>query len=131
MAKINVTGNAVVITSTLKVADIIKVKKYRPDALILNEEKDGKKVPVFGIGYSDSGKWNEIGIEFNGKTHDDDGYATFTELIPSGVTNLQESLADLYGGIILKINAFEEQFPAVLEEIQKEREAVLSTIEIA
>lgn len=129
MAKINVTGNAVVITSTVKFEDIAKAKKYRPDALILCEEKGGELTPVFGVDVGREAKWNEYGITFNGKTHND-GFATLTELIPTIEEGLEEAIADLYGAVILKLNKFEEKFPAALEEIKAEREKVLGTISI-
>ena len=55
MAKIMVAGDAVVVTSDMKLEDIKLVKKYRPEALTLFEGEGEEKEPVFKIGIGDGG----------------------------------------------------------------------------
>ena len=46
MTKITIHGDALVLTSGLKLETLRKTKKYRPDALVL---RDKEKNPVFSI----------------------------------------------------------------------------------
>ena len=129
MAKIKVVGNAVVLESEIKFEDIKKVEKYRPDALTMKDE-DGK--PVFRVATGVNPSANEISVVFNGSTHDDEKHATCTWIVNSGIgEGFKSELADMYGAAILKLNKFEEMLPGIVEEIGKEREAVLSTITLA
>lgn len=128
MSKVKVTGNAVVIESKIKFADIETVKKYRPDALTLTDEE---KNPLFRVDVGTAPKANEFGIVFDGKTHDEAGYATYTQLIPASGANVKEAIADFYGKTVLLLNKYEEAFPAILADIKAERDAVLGTIELA
>lgn len=129
MAKLNVIGNAAVITSTIKYEDIKTVKKYRPDALVLYDGEGEKKKPVFAIDVG-APQANQICIIFNGKTHDDDGFATYTELIPSSAGNIKEELADIFGATLTGLKKIEATFPAIIEEIKTDREAVLGLINL-
>lgn len=127
MATIKVIGNAVVIESAIKFADIEQVKKYRPDALTLTDEE---KNPLFRIDVGSKPQANEFGIVFDGKTHDENGYATYTQLIPATGGNVKDAIADIYGKTVLLLTKYEEAFPAVLADIKAEREAVLDSIKL-
>lgn len=129
MAKIKVTGNAAVITSAIKFADIEKAEKYRPDALKLKDEEGKNEIFAISIGINPQA--NGYGIVFDGKTHDENGYATYTQLIPCIEEGLEEAIADFYGEAILKLNKLEEVFDARIKEIDDERKAILSQIELA
>lgn len=48
MAKIVIAGDAVVVTSAIKLEDLRNIKKYRPAALILKGGEDGKE-PIFAV----------------------------------------------------------------------------------
>mgnify|MGYP007102082194 CR=1 FL=1 len=48
MAKITIAGEAVIITSALKLEDIKKVQKYRPKELVLKGGEDGKEADKLG-----------------------------------------------------------------------------------
>lgn len=49
MAKIVIAGDAVVVTSAMKLEDIKTIEKYRPKELVLKGGEDGKE-PIFGVG---------------------------------------------------------------------------------
>lgn len=129
MAKITVVGEAIVITSTLKREDIEKVAKYRKNALVLKGGEDGKE-PIFKIGLtkSNAGSINQYGAEFGGETHDDAKLATITLAAPGLGENARDEVAELVGAAILNLNKLEETIPAVLEEINAERDRVLENI---
>lgn len=130
MAKITITGDALVITSGMKLDTLRQIKKYRPEALTA---LDKEKVPVFCIDVGKVGSANKNGIVFTSATHDEDGFATFTEVIPSGLSagEARTYAADKYGNILLKLNALEGTLNAVLDSITEEIQTVNESIEVA
>lgn len=75
MAKIVIAGDAVVITSALKLSDIKTVEKYRPNELILKGGEDGKE-PIFALGTTTgSGNINAVGASFGREASDGSGLA--------------------------------------------------------
>lgn len=129
MAKITAIGGAVVITSTVKAEDIIKVAKYRPDALKLFGGEDGKE-EVFRIGVGTAGSLNKFGAEFNGTSLDGSGYATITLGHNFSGEDVKEKIADYFGVSILNLNKVEAQIPAALQEIEAEKANIIANIQI-
>ena len=132
MAKINVIGDAVVVTSALKLEDIKLVQKYRPKALVLTEEVDGVKEPVFAIAASEGGCGDitDFGATFTGATRDEEKLATITTVLKGAPANLKDYLADKLGGALMKLNKLEQEIPAVLAEIAADKQAVMDQITI-
>ena len=130
MAKITVVGDAAVVTSSITLANLKKIEKYRPKALTLFGGEDGKE-PVFKIGTGSKGSINEYGATFSGETHDDKKLATIT--IPlTGVTgDVKEYVAESTGTAIININKIERSLGAALEEIDAEKAEVLNNITVA
>ena len=132
MAKINVVGDAVVVTSALKLEDIKTLEKYRPDALVL---KDEEGEPVFKLATSCcGGSIGKYGATFSSTTHDDEKLATFTSVLKSGDSSpeeIKEFIADVYGYPVMTLNKLEATLTDVLTEVELEKEAVLDSIEIA
>lgn len=131
MAKIVIAGDAVVITSALKLEDVKTIEKYRPDELILKGGEDGKE-PIFAIGTTEnSGDINEFGAAFGSATRDDGAYACIT-MIANGVAgDVKEWVADRIGRALINLNKLEEKLPAVLAEIAGEKKTVMDNISIA
>lgn len=130
MAKITIAGDAVVVTSALKLEDIKTIKKYRPDALVLKGGEDGKE-PIFCLGVtSGSGNINKYGAEFGTETHDDDKLAVMT-LICRTEGDIKETVADSIGAYVMTLNKLEEALPTVLNEIAAEKEQILANITVA
>lgn len=128
MAKINVVGNAIVLSSSIKLDDIKKAEKYRPEALVLKDD-DGNE--IFKVSAGRHPAANEYGITFSGSTHGDEGLATCTWVVDGGIEgDAKEKVADIYGAALIKLGKFEEFFPAALESIDAEREAVLAQISL-
>lgn len=128
MAKITITGQAVVVTSSLALKDIEAVKKYRPDELILKGGEDGKE-PIFVL---DAGgdSINKYGASFNKETRDDEKKATLTMLTTYKGDNIKEVVADELGSAIINLNKLEEKLPKVINEIKVETESVMSDISV-
>ena len=131
MAKITVCGDAVVVTSSLTVSDIKKLKKYRPEALVLKGGEDGKE-PIFAIGVTcGKGRINECGAEFASETNNADGLATITCILVEAEGDLKEFVAEYLGSAILNLNKLEATLPGVLAELDAEKAAVLENITVA
>jgi len=132
MAKIVIAGDAVVVTSALKLEDIRTIEKYRPKALTLMGGDDGKE-PVFAIGTTDGcGNINQVGASFGRESHDGEKLATITMCTgTAGTGDIKEWVADRIGTAIISLNKLEERLPAVLEEIEAEKAEVLSNITVA
>ena len=131
MAKIVIAGESVVITSSVKLEDFQKVKKYRPKALVLMGGEDDKE-QVFGVSVVDgSGKLTKFGIEFGKATHDENKFACLTMNLPEvGDRNIKDVVADEIGPAVVLLCKIEEKIPAVLAEIKAEKDAILSNITV-
>lgn len=131
MAKITIAGDAIVVTSAMKLEDIKTIQKYRPDALVLKGGEDGKE-PIFKLGVTEGrGNINKYGAEFGSETHDDEKKAVMTLIFQSeGVTDIKEAVADTIGVYVLNLNKLEDTLPSVLTEIAAEKAQVLSNITV-
>ena len=133
MAKITIAGEAIVVTSSLKLEDIKKVEKYRPKALYLMGGEDGKE-PIFRVSAPKRGEGsiNKVGAEFVDTTHDDDKLACIT-MIFTGESgeDIKEAVADEIGVAILNLNKIEAAIPGVLREIEAEKASVMENITVA
>lgn len=131
MAKVVIAGDAVVVTSALKLEDLRTVAKYRPKSLILMGGEDGKE-PIFRVAVgTGAGEIGQYGVEFGQETRDDAKLATLT-MVATGVgADIKEFVADKIGGALINLNKIEENLPAVIEEIDAEKAAVLESITVA
>lgn len=133
MAKITIAGQAVVVTSAIKLEDIKTIKKYRPDALTLKGGEDGKE-PIFSISVCNSGDGNinRYGVEFSHATHDEAKLATVTIVHPYGDdVDIKSVVADTIGAYVLNLNKLEETLPSVMNEIAAEKARILANITVA
>ncbi|MDO5546897.1 MAG: hypothetical protein Q4F79_00215 [Eubacteriales bacterium] len=131
MAKITIAGDAVVVTSAMKLEDIKTVKKYRPDALVLRGGEDGKE-PIFKLGVcAGAGSICKYGAEFGSETHDDEKKAVMTLICDCREGDIKEAVADTIGAYVLNLNKLEATLPGVLEEIAAEKEQIMSNISVA
>lgn len=128
MASIKIAGDAIVVTSAVSLDTIRKIEKYRPEALILRGGEDGKEeIYRIGVATDGRGKLNKYGVEFN--SDDSSGNASVTMM--HGCTNdVVAEVADKFGAAIVKINAIEDSFQNVLEQIDADRAAVMACITV-
>ena len=130
MANIKVAGDAIVLTSELKLEDIKLVRKYQPKALTIYGEKDGKEYPEFSIGaYNGEGCITKDGITF-GRASRDGGFAQITMKMPDEEGDPKEIVAELIGAAVMKLGYFEDMLPGVIDDITSEHDAMLEMIEI-
>lgn len=131
--KIAIVGNAVVVTSELRLEDIQLLEKYKPEALIVRGGEDGKE-PMFRIASTvAAGNINDYGASFNGVTRDGSGKATVTLGLPvveGGVDELRSVVADALGEAVLYIQKLESELPAVIEDVKAKRAALMESITI-
>ena len=131
MAKITIAGDAVVITSTLKLEDIKTIEKYRPKSLVLKGGEDGKE-PVFAIGSTAcAGSINNVGASFGSTTHNEEELACITMCLKGATGDVKEYVADKFGSAIMSLNKLEGTLPAVLSEIRAEKATVMGNISVA
>lgn len=132
MAKIVIAGDAVVVTSNLKLEDIKTIEKYRPNDLVLKGGEDGKE-PIFRLGTTTgAGNINSVGASFGREASDGSKLATIT-MVKSGVPadEVKEWVADTLGGAIINLNALEAKLPEVLAAIADEKAVVMANITVA
>lgn len=118
MAKITVSGDAIVITSSLTLENIQTLKEYEPNALTLYEaDENGKKQPVFSVDTcKGAGSINALGACFSRETRGDDKRAVITILIDEKVgEDVVDYITATYGRAINMLEKIEAQVPAALE----------------
>lgn len=131
MAKITILGDAVVITSAMKLEDLLTVKKYRPDALTLKGGEDGKE-PVFRIDVTKgSGSIGQYGASFAAETHDGAKLATITVVAPDIEGDIKEYIADKLGSAITSLNKLEATLPDIVQAVADEKAQVMNAISVA
>lgn len=130
MAKIKTLGDAVVVVSTLKFEDIKFLEKYRKDALALKGGEDNKEI-IFRVGTSGTPSANEYGITFEGATRDEAKQAILTLSLNYEGEDIKGFIADQLGSTITQLEKLEKTVPTILAEVKAEREAIVSSIEIA
>lgn len=133
MAQVKIAGDAIVVTSALKLEDIKKLEKYRKGALTLMGGKDNKE-PIFAIGStSGAGSINANGASFGRATRDDDKYATITMVIPESAAggDIKAYVADLLGEALTNLDALEKTLPDVLADVDAKRAEIMDHITVA
>lgn len=131
MANVKVAGNAVVITSTIPFDDLKKIEKCKPEALILKGGEDGKE-QLFRIGTNeDRGFYNANSMAFDGKTHDDNGFATLTLTNIKLGDDVPKAILEHLGGPLTYLNQLEKKLPDVLAEVRDAEAKILANVDIA
>lgn len=130
MAKSKIFGEAIVITSSVKLADLKSVAKYYKEKLVLKGGEDGKEA-IFGICVNKSGmgSLSATGACFAPTTRNSEGYATITMTIPEGVENAKTWMVDKFGGALMHLEDLEKQLPEVVSKIAAAEAAVAASIE--
>ena len=129
-AKVNVVGDAMVVTSGAKLEDIKSIAKYRPNALVLMGGKDNKE-ELFRVGVTKgAGSISQYGVSFGKESRGDEGFAQITLLLPDG-KDVKEYISDTYGRALLNLEKLEGTFHGVLEEIGAEKARIEAVITVA
>ena len=128
MAKISISGNALVITSDMTLEAI---KTYRPAALKLMGGENNKET-LFVICTADGGEGsiNANGAVFTGATHDDAKKACITMNLGSVAGNVKEYVADKYGEAFSRLTQLEAGLGAVLTSVNEQKAATMAAITV-
>jgi hypothetical protein len=127
MSKVTIAGSSYVITSTVTMADLETVKKYRPAALALTDPET--KETLFKVGIGTNGM-TDYGVSFGGVSNDTEKLATATLPIPSDVEDAKEYVMDKAGLALTNLNKVEANIKAALAEIRTERSALAENITV-
>lgn len=127
MANIKISGRTATIVSVYTLADIEKLGKYRPEALVL-EDKDGNV--TFKVGTSCCGSISDYGVGFADETFGN-GKACVTVLGGDAYATAEEFVLEEIGTAINKLNKVESQIAGALDEVEAEITAIKDAIEIA
>ena len=126
MAKLNILGNAVVITSGIPKKDIETLAKFKPAATkLLDDDKKVKFVVVLGA----NAQASSYGVVFNGESVTGEATATFE--MPDMKPEARAAWAkDTYGYALLSLNETEAQMALAKEACVAEFAAMDSSITV-
>jgi len=128
MARITIAGNSYVITSSVSMADLETVKKYRPTALTIADPKTKETLFRVGVGTS---SMSDYGISFGGVSNDAEKLATATLQIPSDVEDAREYVLDKAGLALVNLEKIEAGIAEILDEVRVERDSIAASINIS
>lgn len=132
MAKFTIAGNALVITSDLKLADLETVKKYRPKALkLMGGENNKEELFCIDTGSDANGGISTYGACFGAATHDAEKKACITVQLGNVVGDIKEYVADKYGQAVMYLNQLEAKLPEVLADIAAQKAGIMANITVA
>lgn len=129
--KITITADAFALTSAIAVSDITTLKKSNPSALKIRDEEGND---LFAVSYVE-GKpsVSAAGITFGGKSRGEDdaaGKATFTGMIPAGVKDAKDYVAEVFASAITYLAQLEETVPAAAQKVATDRKNLVDSIEV-
>lgn len=127
--RITITADAYAITSSMTVEEIKTLRKANPDALKIKDADGNEK---FAVSYSE-GKpsINAFGVTFGGKSHDDNGFATITGIIPAGTSSPKDYVADLVAPVKTYLEQVEAAASPAAEAAKTARKALVDSIVVA
>jgi len=128
MAKVTIAGNSYVIESTVSMADLEKVKKYRPSALELTDPETNETFFKVGIG---SSSVTDYGVCFSGVSNNDAKLATATLSIPHDVENAKEHVLDEVGLALANLKKVEAGVAEALTGIRADLGAIAEDITVS
>lgn len=120
--KMTLLASTIVITSAITAEEIALLQKYDPEGLVIKDEETKETLFVVATAKTTKGSLGIYGVEFNGKTRDEDGFATFSEVIE----NLPDDIEKAKDVIVLKYGKGMNNL-VKYEAIIKDRAAQVST----
>lgn len=123
--KINKEFKRFTLVSSVKTEDIKLLKKYKPGALELKDDKDNTK---FGISYvEDHPSVSACGVTFAATTAD--GYAKAVFALPDVEDGkLKDAVADYVGAAIENLGIIEAQVAAEANTVRSARQNLMATM---
>lgn len=108
--RIKIAGNAMIITSSLKLDSIKRMEKYDPRALALHTYSRDEEIEIFRVSTAATASVGKFGIAFS--EADKNGFATATVLFPEGVTDKKAFIRDNFTAALLMLCDVERQVQA-------------------
>ena len=126
MAKIKIIGDAMVVTSALKLEGLKKLDKFRAEALTIPDEEGNS---IFAISIGKNANFSKYGATFTGENAD--GFATTTIALPTGIDNAEKRtyVRDTYGEALLNLISFESIIEAEICQLTEELAEAEANIE--
>ena len=118
--KVTIAGKAIVFTSAVKLDDMKRVAKYKPEALTIKEDDH----QVFCAAVKDKSVVSKTGIFFDGA--DEAGYACATLLVDEVPT--KDYVVENFATAVARMNQLEAAVAPVLEGIAQTEDEVFQSI---
>lgn len=121
-----VIGSSCVVKSSLTPTDIKRIKKFHPEALVMQDESGE---PIFAIDIDEEmpGSINNNGACFGSATSSD-GKATITVVLDPTAENTEELVYERLGRALMYLKEMEEQLAEVLPDLDTEEREIRSMI---
>lgn len=126
-ANISILGEAAVLTSMFQMENLKTILKYKPSALVVQDEETKEETFRVNIAKSGAGHMNRYGISFS-PTPDKNGWAQVTVSLPEEHGNPKDYIEDAYGETILNLKKLENKMFSILGEIEVARKAIRDSI---
>lgn len=126
-ANISILGEAAVLTSMFQMENLKTILKYKPSALVVQDEETKEETFRVNIAKSGAGLMNRYGISFS-PTPDKNGWAQVTVSLPEEHGDAKDYIEDTYGETILNLKKLENKMFSILGEIEVARKAIRDSI---
>ena len=113
--RIKIAGNAMIITSSLKLDSIKHIEKYDPRALAMHTYSRDEEIEIFRVSTAATASVGKFGIAFS--EADKNGFATATILFPEGVTDKKAFIRDNFTTALLMLCDVEQQVQASCDRL--------------
>lgn len=129
MAEVKIVADKYVVCSTITLENYQKLKRYRPEALILRDED---KNEIFKVKFGSQGGVCKFGVVFDATTNDDNRFLTVTGCIPECYDNnlTKEYVIEAVRIALPQLKKIEDGISSTLEGIDAEIAAIEASITI-
>lgn len=124
---ISILGEAAVLTSMFQMENLKTILKYKPSALVVQDEETKEETFRVDIAKAGAGRMNRYGISFS-PTPDKNGWAQVTVSLPEEHGDAKDYIEDTYGETILNLKKLENKMFSILGEIGVARKAIRDSI---
>jgi hypothetical protein len=129
MSFISIAGDVFVVTSSLKLEDLIRLKKYKPEALELRNDNGDL---IYGVSTGGNGI-DKNGASFTSATRDDKKLACITLPLPAEIKDEDEAkvyVAEYVALSLPKLKKVEENAAKALESVKENMEQIMESITV-
>ena len=129
MANIIIAGSSAVLKSAIKLETMKKLEKYAPEALCKRDDKERLTFKV-GVASEGTGIIAAKGVFFAPVTHDADGRATVTLVIPTYVKDAKEWAAETLAHVYNELTSMEASMSAASTKVDEDKQAMMEQISV-